>query len=101
MLQGSLPPSWGNFVTFPKLTKLNVAFNNDLSGTLPAAWSQDGSSMQLLNTLDLNNCGFQGSLPPQWGHGLPALQHINVSSNYLNGIGSPNPHIKEFLLLTA
>ncbi|BDA50369.1 probable leucine-rich repeat receptor-like protein kinase PEPR2 [Coccomyxa sp. Obi] len=75
-ISGSLPASWGSFFAFPKLTKLNLAFNMDLGGPLPA-------------TLELNNCNFTGSLPAQWAAQLPALQHINISSNLLTGTLPP------------
>lgn len=48
--QGSLPPSWGNFFSFPKLTKMNLAFNTELGGVLPASWGGSaGGSLQLLS----------------------------------------------------
>ncbi|BDA50370.1 MDIS1-interacting receptor like kinase 2 [Coccomyxa sp. Obi] len=88
-IEGTLPPSWGSFASFPKLTKMNLAFNTNLGGTLPASWGGYGGSLQLLNRLELNNCNFTGSLPGLWASGLPALQHINISSNMLTGTLPP------------
>ncbi|CAL8464770.1 g4305 [Coccomyxa elongata] len=89
-IEGALPASWGNYFSFPSLTKMNLAFNTDLGGTLPASWGGSaGGSLQLLKRLELNNCNFTGSLPAQWASGLPALQHINISSNMLTGTLPP------------
>ena len=42
VVQGSLPASWGGFFSFPKLTRMNLAFNMDLGGPLPATWGGSG-----------------------------------------------------------
>ena len=42
--------------------------------------------MRNLTVLDLNNCNFTGTLPAAWAANMPALNYINVSSNYLTGM---------------
>ncbi len=46
---------------------------------------EGSKNADMCNRLELNNCNFTGSLPAQWASGLPALQHINISSNMLTG----------------
>ena len=57
VVQGSLPASWGGFFSFPKLTRMNLAFNMDLGGPLPATWGgSGGGSLQLLNRHGYTSC---------------------------------------------
>ena len=54
-LQGTLPAYWGGFQAFPKLRKLNLAFNPRLIGNLSADWGSDGTSMQALSRQGFTN----------------------------------------------
>ena len=42
--------------------------------------------MTHMTVLDLNNCNLTGTLPAGWAANMPALNYINVSSNYLTGV---------------
>ena len=70
LINGSLPPSWGNEVV-PGLTVLELIGLN-LSTTLPPNWGSP-SSFQLLETLQLSDCNITGEscLPSRYFCALP------------------------------
>ena len=85
-VQGTLPSQWGLNASFPALKDLTLSFNPGISGSLPDVWGINRTSFRELKAVELNNCNLTGTLPAAWATQLPALQEINVSSNFLTGI---------------
>lgn len=75
---GRVPTKMGHY--HPKLTKVNLAFNN-FSGSLPSSFDECPD----LEDIRLNDNSFQERIPFSWGESLSKVKVMRLHNNLLSG----------------